>query len=356
MIENSIGYLLLVVGLAAAALQRLYSYVPVRELKRLAGRHDPLAAQLYRAVAYGASLRLLLWLIMSLTLAGGLLLTVPALPPIAAFGLLATIAFTSLVLLPSIQLTQHSAQFVAGLTPGIVWILRHIHGLLDRLVILVSRFRDIPHHSRLYEKEDLLELLSRQRDQTDNRIQPKDLELVERALQFDDTRAADIVQPRKQAHIVNADDTIGPILLDGLHHQKQGSFLVYKDEPENIIGSLALSDAVAAKQGGRVFDLIRNDLIFVHEEFSARQVLDAFYKTGHQLAVVINNAEEFMGVITLDHLLRRLLGEARDDGIVYGDRSAVAAYKPKASTPSDDNAAEETVAPASSPEATEVVE
>jgi CBS domain containing-hemolysin-like protein len=355
MIESSIGYLLLIIGLMAIALQRLYSCVPVRELKRLAGRGDQLAASLYRAVTYGVSLRLLLWTVASLGIAAGLLLTVPGLPSLGAFGLLLIVAFAGFILLPSIRLTQRSAQFTAGLTPGIVWVLAHVHSPLDRLAAIVNRFRDLPLHSRLYEKEDLLELVNRQKNQTGNRIHPQDLDLVQRALAFSDTRAADIVEPRKKAHLVNADDLIGPILLDQLHRQKRGSFLVYKDGQDNIIGSLALSDAVAAKQGGRVFDLIRNDLIFVHEDFTARQVLDAFHKTGHQLAVVINNAEEFIGVLTQDHLLQSLLGEAQDEGIAYGDRSAVAAYKPKPEESSDEKVDEPELS-APSPEGTEVVE
>jgi CBS domain containing-hemolysin-like protein len=269
--------------------------------------------------------------VVSLSVSAGLLLTVPGLPVVGGFALLVVVAVTGFILLPSLRLTQSNARVVAAVTPALVWVLHHVHGPLDRLALLANRFREMPLHSRLYEKEDLLELIERQKGQVDNRIHADDLELVQRALTFSDTRAADIVQPRKEAHLVNADDSIGPILLDQLHKQKQGSFLVYKDTKDTIIGSLALSDAVTAKHGGRVFDLIRNDLIFVHEDFTARQVLDAFHKTGHQVAVAINNAEEFIGVITLDHLLRSLLGEAQDDeSIAYGDRSAVAAYKPKA--------------------------
>jgi len=361
MIENALGYLLILLGLSAVALQRLYSAVPARELKRLAGRGDHLAARLYRAVAYGASLRLLLWIIVGVSIPAGLVQVLPELPVLMAFLLLSVVALAGFVWLPSLLLTQRTAQGAAMIAPLLAKALLYMHSSLDHLTRLANRFRDIPLHSRLYEKEDLLELLSRQREQTDNRIQEADLDLVQRALRFSDALAADLVQPRKEAYLVNADDSIGPVLLDQLHQQKQASFLVYKDDKDNIIGSLALSDAVSAKHGGRVFDLIRSDLIYVHEDFTARQVLDAFHKTGHQVAVVINNAEEFIGAVTLDHLLQALLGEAHDDDIAYGDRSAVAAYKPKKEDPEPEPSesgqpqqAEDQ--PASSPEATEVVE
>ena len=63
MIQSIIGLLLVLLALAALALQRLYSSVPARELKRLAGRDDELARVLYRPVAYGGSLRLFLWIV-----------------------------------------------------------------------------------------------------------------------------------------------------------------------------------------------------------------------------------------------------------------------------------------------------
>lgn len=367
MIENALGCLLIMLGLAAIALQRLYSAVPAHELKRLAGRGDRLAARLYRAVAYGASLRLLLWMVVGISIPAGLLLVLSGLSLPVAFLLLSVVGVAGFVWLPSLLLTRRTAQLAAFVSPALSRILLHSHVFLDYLARLANRFRDIPLHSRLYEKEDLLELLGRQRGQADNRIQESDLDLVQRALGFSDTLAADLVQPRRTAHMVNADDSIGAVLLNQLHQQKQASFLVYKDSKDNIIGSLALSDAVGAKHGGRVFDLIRSDLIYVHEDFTARQVLNAFHKTGHQVAVVINNAEEFIGVITLDHLLHALLGEAQDEELAYGDRSAVAAYKPKAEEAKKEavadasdidaaNTAADDVRPADpSPEATEVV-
>jgi CBS domain containing-hemolysin-like protein len=214
----------------------------------------------------------------------------------------------------------------AWFVPAVNWLLVHTHTALERLSILANRFRELPSHSRLYEKQDLLDLFDRQKEQPDNRIAHEDLDLMSRALTFKNIRAIDVAQPRKASHVVNANDAIGPILLDQLHKYHQASFLVYKDTKENIIGTLAMSDAVTAKHGGRVLDLIRSELIYVHEDFSARQVLTAFHKTGHQIAAVINNAEEFVGTITVDHLLQALLGEVKDDEVTYADRAAIASY------------------------------
>lgn len=353
------GIALILLALTALAMQRLYSSIPARELKRLARSGDHLAKSLYKPVAYGASARLLLWIMVVVALSGGLLLILPHMPPVAGFATLVAISVIALVWIPSLRLTVHTAQFAALLAPSVSWVLARLHGPLTNLANLINKYRALAPHSRLYEKEDLRDLLYLQKQQIDNRIAHEELELMERSLVFGDKVAADIVQPRKEAHLVNADDALGPILLDSLHQSDQASFLVYKDKKENIIGSLSMQDAIKAKQGGRVFDLIRNDLTYVHEDFTLRQVLAAFQKTGQQVGVVINSFEELVGVITLESLLHELIGETPEAEVAsYGNRGSVAAYKPK--QPEEPEVAEtqdETPEEApTSPEATEVVE
>lgn len=340
------GTALILLGLLALTLQRLYSAVPAKELKRLARRDDYLAKSLYRPVAYGASLRLLLWTIVGLSLSGGLILLLPLMPASLGFvmlGLLMTVAF---VLVPSMQLTVRKAQFASMLAPAVVKLLYYIHGPLDKVVHVVGRYRELTRHSRMYEKQDLFELLARQKQQHDNRIHPDELELVEQALAFTDKQAVDVTRPRQEAPLVDADDTIGPILLNQLHKSGQSSFLVYKDKKENIIGSLSLRDAVAAKQGGRVFDLVRGDLTFVNEDFTLRQVFTALQKTDQYVAVVINKFEEFVGMITMSDLIKELLGQSDDEAVLhYDNRSEVAAYKPKEPEPERQADAEAETAP-----------
>jgi CBS domain containing-hemolysin-like protein len=360
MIGITSGIVLIVLAVLLFGLQRLYSSIPAQELKRLARRGDQLAAALYRPVAYGVSLRVLLWVVGITSLSVGLLLVLPHMPAIADVFVVGLSLTLALVLMPSIRLTVRTAEVAAWVSPAITWVLGHTHQVFDWIAKAVNRYRDMTPHSKLYEKEDLQHLLTRQKEQLDNRIAHHELELVERALAFDDRQAADILQPHNSQHFVDADDTIGPILLDQLHKSKQSSFLVYKDMKENIIGSLSMRDAVAAKHDGRVFDLVRYDLMFVHEDFSLRQVMTAFQRTAQPIAVVINSFEEFVGIITFESLLNELLGEAEDELDAYDNRSAIAAFTPKKKQDKQQETESTNDKPAerqdSSPEATEVVE
>jgi len=66
MLEFISATILLLLALVAITLQKTYYYLPEAELKRQAQRGNALAKVLYRAVAYGANLRLLLWLLIGL--------------------------------------------------------------------------------------------------------------------------------------------------------------------------------------------------------------------------------------------------------------------------------------------------
>lgn len=329
MIGIIFGSTAVVIAVLALVLQRLYSSVPARELKRLAQRGDPLAKALYRPVSYGASMRLFLWLVLSLSLSVGLVLLLPSLPAVAGFALLMALVAVTFVWVPSMRLTVQAAQFAAFFAPAVAFALSYLTGLLSRVASYINNHRDLSPHSQLYEKDDLLTLLDLQKEQVDNRIVQEQLELADRALRFADKQAADIVRLHKELHLVDADDTVGPILLDQLHKSGQTSFLVYKDSQDNIIGSLALKDAVSARKDIRVFDLIRNDLAFIHEDFTLRQVLTAFQYTGQHVAVVINSFEEFLGTVTLDDLLKALFGDLQEPAVEsFENRVSVAAYKP----------------------------
>jgi CBS domain containing-hemolysin-like protein len=372
MIVSICGLLLLIVSLLALALQRFYSSIPAKELKRLANRGYHLAAALYRPVAYGASMRLLLWIVFVLGFSSGLLLLASGLVSAVAFVVIA-LAVGGVIFLQSVRLTVHSARIAVHAAPALSWVLNYLHTPLNTVAGLVSKVRTHHVHSGLYEKEDLIALLQQQKDQVDNRISHHELEVLERAVVFDERQAADVLLPMSRVMMVDMDDHIGPILQGELHSSGQTSFLVYHDSQDQVVGTLYLRDAVQAREGGRVADLVHPKLVFAHEDFTLRQVMQAFIRTGQFMVVVINSFEEAVGVITLEQLLTELVGTVQDDDLAYDDRASVAAFKPHKRAVDEPSAAEtdvteEPVAPAqepeaeelhdvlSSPEATEVVE
>src|SRR5438105_680271 len=131
MIVYVLSCLLVFMGITALVLQRFFSSIPAWELKRLAGKGDQLAKALYRVTSFGRSLRLLLWSIGVLSLAGGYVLIAGKTPPIGGFGILALLLVIAFIVVPSIRLTQRGARIAAAFSPALGWVLLHTHTVLE---------------------------------------------------------------------------------------------------------------------------------------------------------------------------------------------------------------------------------
>lgn len=358
MLTDIFGFVLILIALLSIALQRFYSCVPAKELKRLAAKGEQLALILYRPVAYGTSLRALLWIIAGFCLSVGFLLLGRGLPVVLSLIVMMLVLVIAVIWLPTRQLGPMSARLAAWSAPTLEWILHHLHRSLDVLVGTVNDRRHIEIHSGLYEKDDLRDLLAQQQGQQDNRIRTSELELMQRALHFADTKAVDIAVARKNVPMLSTSDALGPVLFDELYKSGQQFFAVYRGKKDNVVGMLALKDAKRSRKGGTVADLMTEDMCFVAEDFTLPQLAKAFVSTGQQVAIVINKFEEFVGMISFEQLMSFLFAAQMEGqpAVQYEDRAAVAAFVPQSSDRPEHIEETPEADIATSPELSEVVE
>lgn len=326
MIAFIFALLLLALAVVSVTLRRTYGWIPVHELRRQAQSGDPLARTLYRVAAYGAPAQALLWGAELLSLAGSMILLSNVVPDVILFGYVVVVVGYVLMWLPHTEITPMSLRITAWSTPVVVWLVSRIFPLLDRPASAVAHRRP-EHHTGLYERDDLLHLLERQKAQDDNRLSETEISQLLHALTYDRKKVSDILSPRKAVQAVSADDTIGPILLDKLHGSGRVFFPVYDGQNEDhVVGTLYLSDAVRAKEGGRISQVMRPEVFYVHEDYSIEQLLHAFLTTKQQVLVVINNFEEYVGLVVIEDALRHVVGhDIKHDFTQYDDIHAVAA-------------------------------
>jgi CBS domain containing-hemolysin-like protein len=306
MAEFIVALFFLGLALLALVLRKTYFYLPPTELRRQAARHDPLAATLWRAAAYGRSLQLFLWLVVGLGAGIGFVLFARVAPPVFGFMVIALALWFGFAWMPNRRLTKPGAQLAVWCTPTITWMMSLSQPVLRRIADFLARFPLAP-HSGVYEKEDLLNLIERQQDQSDNRIAREELELARRALQFDTKYVRDVTVPRSRVKKVALTDPIGPVLMDELHATSHLRFPVYGDDKNTIVGTLFLQDIVEGEKGGTVADYADRQAFYVHEDDSLIEALVAFRAAKQQLLVVVNKAEEYVGIITVSDVLGQLI-------------------------------------------------
>jgi CBS domain containing-hemolysin-like protein len=317
---------LLGVALVAIGLRKAYYSVPARELKRQARAGDPAAKVLYRAVAYGSSLGLLLWVIVVISLAASFVLLDQITPALFAFILEAVVIGLGFAWMPNSDLTKTGARLGVWATPVVVWLLEFLHPAFDRVNVFVRQHRSVTLHTGLYEHEDLLHLLQRQKDQPDSRISHDEIGLLEHTLTFAGKTVYECMVPRREVRTISADEQVGPVVIRELHDSGHARFPVYDGKKDNIVGTLYLRDLINLKKTGKVSGIMEHKVFYVHEEYPLEQALHAFLKTKHHLFVVVNRFEEFVGIITIEDILEQILGcKIVDEFDAYENLRAVAA-------------------------------
>ncbi len=317
--------LLLGFALLLMELQKTYYFFPARELKRQARAGDREATVLYRAVAYGASLRLLLWLLIGLTVAGSFMLLTIVAPAWLGFFAIVGLVWYGFAWAPNARVGSVGARLAMLLTPVVTWTLYYTHPFLDWAIRNIERHRPVTFHTGLFERDDLIELIKNQRDMADSRIPDAELDLVLHALSFGEKTVQSVMVPRRSVKTVRQTDIVGPILMDELYESQYSRFPVIGADKKAVEAILYLRDLISAKHGGTVGDVMKSAVHYVHEDQTLYHVLHAFLTTKQHLFVVIDSDEAYVGIITIEDVLEQVIGHRiQDDFDAYDDKRAVA--------------------------------
>lgn len=332
-----IGYIVAICAALLAVLaivfRKVYYVLPSKQLKRQAEAGDEVALRLWQAVGLGSSLRVFLWLIIGFGGALSIVIFSRLAPPI--LGLIGVVAllWVAFSWLPNTRPGSIAVRLTAGATPTVAWLVGTLQPVLDTMYRFTHR-RDVHVHTGVYVREDLLDLLERQKSQDDNNLTIEELTVAANALQFGQKKVHNVLVPRKDVKSVDADDTISPIYLDELHKTGHNRFPVYEGKRDHIVGTLFLRNLTDIGSGkgvkGRVSVHMQPGVVYVHENDSLAQALHAFYFTKHQLFVVVDSFEAMVGIITLDDIMHALLGMPDEyDFDQHDSKPAVAAKHTK---------------------------
>ncbi len=309
--------------LLSIGLMKAYAAVPPRELKRRALKGDDVAMLLHRVVTHGVSARIVLWGLIGLWSAAVFTLLNATLNSFFAYIGTVLVIWLSFAWLPNARVSRVTASIAKFVSPLFAWLLSKMHPLLRRLEGL-SRKR-VYLHTGVFESDDFVRLIQRQRNQHDNRIDPNQLDMVEHALLLDTIRIRDFMTPRKVVDQIGADEPISTLLLDELYKKGHSRLPVYDGNIEHIIGILYLKSLLGAKNG-TVRTHMDKEVYYVNEEQTLMQALDAFLKTERHLFIVVNTFEEFVGIITIEDVLEQVIGrQIVDEFDQYDNMRAVAA-------------------------------
>ena len=144
-------------------------------------------------------------------------------------------------------------------------------------------------------------------------IKEEEQKLIHNIFEFDDTNASEIMMPRADMYVIEAND---PIDLKAITESGFTRIPVIEDTIDNVVGILNVKDLLSSlARGEEILDArkIMREPYFVPEHKKLDSLLQQFKKRKTHMAIVVDEHGGVSGLITLEDALEELVGEIRDE-------------------------------------------
>ncbi len=144
-------------------------------------------------------------------------------------------------------------------------------------------------------------------------IKEAEKELIHNVFEFDDTNASEILTPRADMFVIEAD---APLDLKRISESGYTRIPVIEDSIDNIVGILNVKDLLAFQAKGDSSNNVRRLMrppYFVPEHIKLDSLLRQFKKRKSHMAIVVDEHGGVSGLITMEDALEELVGEIRDE-------------------------------------------
>ncbi len=315
-------------ALLSANIGKVYRQEPAKKLKHQARGGDKQAGLLHMVAQYGAIAEIVFWTADSLFVSLAAASSRYILPtPIALLFIFSLIVLV-FVMVPASRTSQRSRWLAARCAPQLARFLMTAGPVLSKVRELMHLDRSTS-RTGLYDQDDIVELLEKQKADDTNRVDRSELDLLLNSLAFGEKTIAQVMTPRRKIRFVAGNEPVGPILTTELHDSGFSQFPV-TGEDQQIIGTLYLSDLVEFKKAGVVKNVMKPDVYYVNQTQKLDHVLSAFIRTKHHFFMVVNQSEEVVGLITIEDILAQIVGhEIVQTFDAHEDRHAAAALQVK---------------------------
>lgn len=236
---------------------------------------------------------------------------------------LSTIIMTIIVLifgevLPKNLAKNHAegiSKFVNPIIKILIYICLPISWLLGKLSNLFnSLFASKKMSDDSLTEDDLLTIIDEIEEE--GKIKPYEKDLISSAIKFDDIEVKDIVTPRKDLTVINVDSSVEEICKT-FEDTKFTRIPVYEDTIDNIIGILHEKDfySYLLRKNSENFKLrkVMQSVNFVSQETKISLVFKMFKDKRVHMAIVLDQFDSTLGLITMEDIIEELVGEIFDE-------------------------------------------
>ena len=226
-----------------------------------------------------------------------------------------TLVMTFLILvfgevIPKSVATRNSVLITRMVIYPIYWcsiIFRPIVVFLDFIPKITGKIKKTPSVT----EEELMTFVEVVEEEGEIKEQEK--KLIHNIFEFDDTNASEIMTPRADMFVIDADQ---PLDLKTIAESGFTRVPVIEESIDNVVGILNVKDLLAYHARGEDVTNVRQAMrppYFVPEHKKLDSLLGQFKKRKTHMAIVVDEHGGVSGLITLEDALEELVGEIRDE-------------------------------------------
>ncbi len=148
-------------------------------------------------------------------------------------------------------------------------------------------------------------------------------EMIRNVLEFEDRRAREVMVPRTRVEAINASTPLAEVrrFVGECGHSR---YPVYEGQLDNVIGILVAKDvfklegsddpdASPESKPRTLVDVVRRDVVFVHEQQKLATLLREMRQKRQHLAVVVDEFGGTSGIVTMEDVIEEIVGDIRDE-------------------------------------------
>ena len=145
-------------------------------------------------------------------------------------------------------------------------------------------------------------------------LSPEERELIEEVFEAGDRSLREVMVPRTEVDFLDASmPAVKAVkVVSELTHSR---FPVVRGDPDDVVGFVHVRDLYGprgAERGARVGDLAR-EVMLLPDGKAVLPALSEMRRSGHHLAIVVDEYGGTAGIVTLEDIVEELIGDIRDE-------------------------------------------
>ncbi|MEX2237723.1 MAG: hemolysin family protein [Dehalococcoidia bacterium] len=247
--------------------------------------------------------------------------------PLATHGFAIAIAFAIIsglhVVVGELAPKGVSIQFAEQVAFAVIWPLHAFRVVFSPLIwvfnqmgwLVLKPFGISPGAEKVIHSPEELKLIVHESGEAGLFLAGEE-EIISRVLEFAQLAAHQVMIPRTEVDAIPLEATLDEV-MNTISHTGHTRYPVYRDTLDNVVGVIHAKDLIVHlhTSSGRNFSVrrIMREPVTVPETISLSEVLRQMRARGTQMAVAIDEFGGTAGLVMMEDILERIVGELRDE-------------------------------------------